>query len=96
MSSSKSWAGRQGAAEVTAPTEQAEGVWHDQQQELSKNAGHGRSGWAGRARAAGEAVRAERAGRAYLKQQRGRTCRSWGVGKGRGKEGEARARSGRG
>ena len=57
-------------------------MWHEQQQqELSKNAGHGRSGWAGRAR---------------LKQQCGRTCRSWGVGKGRVKRGEARARSGRG
>ena len=43
MSSSKSWAGRQGAAEVTAPAEQAEGVWHDQQQELSRQTGCGMS-----------------------------------------------------
>ena len=56
-------------------------MWHEQQQELSKNAGHGRSGWADRA---------------HLKQQRGRPCSSWGVGKGRVQRGETRARSGRG
>ena len=68
-------------------------MWHEQQQELSKNAGHGRSGWAGRARAAGEAVRAER------DTLSSSTAEPVGVGgqvRGGVKRGEARARSGRG
>ena len=71
-SSSKSWANRQGAAEVTAPAEQAEEVWHDQQQELTWQTGCGMSSsksWAGRQGAAEVTAPAEQAEGVWHDQQ---------------------------